>query len=84
MPRCLLRESLGGETPQFIVDLWQELPRGLAIALGDGVHDLRELAHGVPAPVAERTFDLDKYSARVIHSGTVDKLPHSAQFAGIT
>ena len=50
LPRRLARQPLGREPPQLVVNLRQELARGLAVAPSEGIHDLREITHDVLMP----------------------------------
>src|SRR5262249_34257904 len=47
LPRLLVRELLGRQFAQLIVDQWQELVGGGGIALLDGGQDARDVGHAV-------------------------------------
>jgi hypothetical protein len=47
VPRRLVGQAVGGELTQLVVDQRQELVGGGGVPFGDGVQDLRDLAHEV-------------------------------------
>src|SRR5262249_24553188 len=47
LPGLLLRQLLGRELTQLVVDQWQELLCGVRIAVLDGGQDVGDVAHGV-------------------------------------
>ena len=48
LPRLLMRELLGGQTAQFIVDEGQQLLCGLGVTVIDGTENLRDFRHRRP------------------------------------
>ena len=46
LPRPLLRQALGGQLAQLVIDQRQQLGSGVRVALLDGGQDARDVTHG--------------------------------------